>query len=109
LRRDGKTHEVYAHRLVHASFRRRPAKVVAHRNHDGTDNRLVNLKGCTQAENLRDSIRDGRIGRILAPADVHWIRSLTRRWPVCYVARLLGKPYMPVWRAAWRRTWTCLR
>jgi hypothetical protein len=69
LRKDGKTYQLLIHRLVALTYLCDPGdQVVCHWNHNRDDNRLENLYVASQAENCRQSGREGRYG--------HWRKGV---------------------------------
>jgi hypothetical protein len=50
----------FSHRLVYESFHKYSPEVIDHINGDTRDNRLSNLRGCSQSENMRNQ----RIGKM---------------------------------------------
>lgn len=67
LRREGRPHSCYVHRLVAAAFIGEPPSEghthVAHWDGDARNNRVENLRWATPAENNADSVRLGRSAR----------------------------------------------
>ena len=66
---DGKQKHLSAHRAVALAYLPNPESKpeVRHMNHDKTDNRLVNLKWGTTAENKQDSMNDDRLKTLPQP------------------------------------------
>jgi len=52
LRKDKKTHYFFVHRLVLAAFQKQSNLFIDHINGDRTDNRIENLRYCTNRENM---------------------------------------------------------
>lgn len=72
---------VFVHRLIMLAFvgHAPPGMVVAHLNNDPSDNRLVNLKYCTQKENISHKIKHGTFRSRLSRKQVVFIRSSSLR------------------------------
>jgi len=112
LRKGGRSHRLFVHRLVALAFLGTPKGTRMHVAHwDGvkTNNNLANLRWASPKENCRDSKRLGtaRAGLPkLTPFDVDQIRKArSRNAPYAVIASLYGVSEEHVRRIVNRRVW----
>jgi hypothetical protein len=116
LRRDGRTHRLYAHQLVATAFHGEcPAGLeVAHGNGIRTDNCASNLSWKTHKDNMSDTLRHGTatIGSRhpkshITENDVKEIDRLhdETKMSLSSIGRLFGLSYQEVWCITSRYYW----
>jgi len=110
--REGKCKTLRTHRLVLAAFVRQPqgAEEGCHINHDRADNRVVNLRWGTRAENERDkdaAERRGARAKLTWP-QVHEIRSKYAAGGVTLkgLAAEYSVSFTAIWSLITWRTWS---
>lgn len=117
LYRNGKGKNILVHRLVAQAFLkppRDPNMIVMHKDDDGHNNMMTNLKWGTQLDNMRDKIRKGRdvVGSALPQATItertakRIARRLTAGTGPTAISRELGVSLGVIWGIKDGRCWS---